>query len=46
MMMVKTDTWWWRRRRVRGQFWEKVLFADKIFDQLQMSKIIPDLFVF
>ena len=46
IMMVMTSTWCRRRRGVGGQFWEKVLFADKIFDQFQMSKVFPDLFFF
>ena len=44
--MMMTSTWWRRRRGVGGKFWEKVLFADKIFDQFQMSKVFPDLFFF
>ena len=25
-----------------GQFWEKVLFADKIFNKLKISSVIPN----
>ena len=44
--MMMTSTWWRRRRGVGGQLWEKVLFADKIFNKLQISKVIPDYFLF